>query len=191
MPIFLGMTEGTLDAERKHIAKRAVLASLVAMLFFAFSGQILFDFFQISINGLRIVGGFIFFRMGYEMLQAKNSRVKITKEEQEHVDEEDISITPLGIPMITGPGVITNSIVLMKDAVTVWHKVALVLVMMICCAITLVVLFSAGRITRFLGTTTTKVLMRIMGLIIMIIAVEFFFSGLTPMVRNMLNISIP
>ncbi|WP_017731795.1 MarC family protein [Nafulsella turpanensis] len=188
MPVFMGMTSGLDSAERAVVARKALIAAFIAMVFFAFTGQLIFNFFGISINGLRIVGGFIFFKMGYEMLQAKNSKIKVTQSEMEGSNEEDdISITPLAIPMICGPGVITNSIVLMEDAHEVGLKVALVLVMLLISVLTLVILLSAGKILRVLGSTGNKVLMRLMGLIIMVIAVEFFASGIGPILQNILR----
>ena len=188
MPVFIGMTTGLESRERALIARKALIAAFIAMVLFAFSGKFIFDFFSISINGLRIVGGFIFFNMGYEMLQAKNSKVKVTQSEVENAEEEeDISITPLAIPMICGPGVITNSIVLMEDAGTVSFKIALVAVMLLICLLTFIILLSSGKILKILGSTGNKVLMRLMGLIIMIIAVEFFASGLTPILQNILR----
>lgn len=187
MPVFMGMTSELDNAQRAVIARKALVVSFVAMVFFAFSGQFIFDFFGISINGLRIVGGFIFFNMGYEMLQAKLSKVKVTQSEVEHADEEDISVTPLAIPMICGPGVITNSIVLMQGATEVESKATLIGVMLVTCLLTFIVLLSAGKILKILGSTGNKVLMRLMGLIIMVIAVEFFASGLRPILQDILR----
>lgn len=188
MPVFIGMTTDLDGRERALVARKALIAAFIAMVVFAFSGKFIFDFFSISINGLRIVGGFIFFNMGYEMLQAKNSKVKVTQSEVDNAEaEEDISITPLAIPMICGPGVITNSIVLMEDAGTVPFKIALVVVMLLICLLTFIILLSSGKILRILGSTGNKVLMRLMGLIIMIIAVEFFASGLAPILQNILR----
>jgi multiple antibiotic resistance protein len=184
MPVFIGMTSELNAAERALVARKALFVAFIAMVFFAFSGQFIFNFFGISINGLRIVGGFIFFNMGYEMLQAKLSKVKVTQSEVDQAELEDISITPLAIPMICGPGVITNSIVLMEDAGTVDLKVALIVVMLLICLLTFIILLSAGRILKILGSTGNKVLMRLMGLIIMVIAVEFFVSGLRPILQD-------
>lgn len=187
MPVFMGMTSDLDNAQRAVVARKALIVAFIAMVFFAFSGQFIFDFFGISINGLRIVGGFIFFNMGYEMLQAKLSKVKVTQSEVDQADEEDISVTPLAIPMICGPGVITNSIVLMQDARALEFKAALIVVMLITCLLTFVVLLSSGKILKILGSTGNKVLMRLMGLIIMVIAVEFFASGIRPILQDILR----
>ena len=88
---------------------------LLVLLLFALTGQFLFGFFGISVHGFRMVGGILFFMLGYDMLQARLSAIRVPKEKtEEYVG--DISITPLAVPMITGPGSITNAIVLMEDA---------------------------------------------------------------------------
>lgn len=186
MPVFMGMTSDLSHAKRAFIARKALIVAFIAMVLFAFSGQFIFNFFGISLNGLRIVGGFIFFNMGYEMLQAKLSKVKVTQSEVES-EEEDISVTPLAIPMICGPGVITNSIVLMEDAETLELKITLLAVMLVVSLLTFIILLSSGKILRVLGSTGNKVLMRIMGLIIMVIAVEFFVSGIRPILQDILR----
>ena len=124
MPVFLTMTASLNQKARTRTALKAVFTAFITLMIFAFGGQLMFNFFGISVNAFRIVGGIIFFVMGYEMLQARLSRIKITDQEvKEYVD--DISVTPLGIPMIAGPGAITNAIVLMEDASDVQRKLVL------------------------------------------------------------------
>jgi len=125
--------------------------------------------------------------MGMDMLQARLVTVKI-KESEIRSYVNDISITPLAIPMITGPGAITTSIVLMEQAVTVEMKVVLVLVIVLVLLATYLILLSSSKIITLLGETGNNVLMRLMGLIVMVIAVEFFFSGLKPILLDILQI---
>ncbi|MCC6186121.1 MAG: NAAT family transporter, partial [Chitinophagaceae bacterium] len=153
---------------------------------FAFSGEVLFNFFGISVNSFRIVGGVIFFLMGMDMMQARLSQVKIKDSEiKSYVN--DISITPLAIPMICGPGAITNSIVLMAKATTYEMKVMLIAVIFLVILVTYLILLSSSKIIKLLGETGNNVLMRLMGLIVMVIAVEFFFSGLKPILIEILH----
>lgn len=180
------MTSDLSSKERKNTALRAVIVSLITLLFFGLTGQIVFKFFGISINGLRIVGGVLFFAMGWEMLQARLSRMKIGSEEaKEYVD--DISVTPLAIPMISGPGAITNSIVLMQDANSWALKGTLIVTLIVLLAIVYITLLSSARIMKVIGETGNKVMMRLMGLVIMVIAVEFFFAGLKPYINQLVN----
>ena len=187
MPVFMTMTRSLDEREKKRTALRACLTAFITLLLFAFTGQLLFKVFGISVNGFRIVGGVIFFLMGYDMLNARISRIKISKKDvREYVD--DISITPLGIPILAGPGSITNSIVLMEDAHSMASKLILILSIVLVLIIAYFSLVGSGRFIKVIGETGNKVLTKLMGLIVMVIAVEFFVSGLKPIIRDILMI---
>ncbi len=188
MPIFMSMTATLNNQKRKRTAKKATVVAFFTIIAFAFSGQILFDFFGISVHSFRIVGGVIFFTMGWDMLQARLGHIKHTDDEDK-IDAyiEDISITPLAIPMICGPGAITNAIILMEDATEITQKIVLISVIAVVLLLTYTILVGASKITDKLGETGNKVMMRLMGLIVMVIAVEFFFSGLKPIVLDMIQ----
>jgi len=99
MPLFMTMTSELSEKERTHTAKKATIVALITIVIFALSGQLLFNFFGISVNSFRIVGGVIFFIMGMDMLQARIGQVKI-KDSEVKTYINDISVTPLAIPMI-------------------------------------------------------------------------------------------
>lgn len=188
MPLFLSMTAGIDLANRRKTAVKACTVAFVTLVIFGLLGEFIFNFFGISVNGLRVVGGFIFFKMGSEMLQDQVSKMKLPDNEvKTYVG--DISITPLAIPMITGPGAITNAMLLMQDATSLFFKTILVVVMLFVCLIMLFALLFASRIVSLLGQTGVNVLVRLMGLIVMVVAVEFFISGLTPIIRSILIIA--
>ncbi|MFN4298877.1 MAG: MarC family protein [Thermaurantimonas sp.] len=183
MPLFLSMTAGLELQHRRRTAVKACTVAFITLVIFGVLGEFIFNFFGISVNGLRVVGGFIFFKMGSEMLQAQVSKMKLPDEEvKKYVG--DISVTPLAIPMITGPGAITNAMLLMQVAVNLSFKAVLVGVMLIVCLIMLLALLFASRIISLLGSTGINVLVRLMGLIVMVVAIEFFISGLTPIIRS-------
>jgi multiple antibiotic resistance protein len=188
MPVFMTMT-GELDSKtRFKTARKAVIVSFFTLLAFAFSGELLFNFFGISVNALRVVGGIIFFLMGQDMLQARLAKTKVNESDvKSYVN--DISVTPLAIPMICGPGAITNAIILMEDAQDTAMQFILIGVIAVILSLTLLILWSSSKVMVWLGDTGNKVLMRLMGLIVMVIAVEFFFSGLTPIIQDIFNIS--
>jgi len=179
MPVFLTMTSELSKRERQKTAVKAVITAALVLVLFAFLGEYMFKFFGISVAGLQVVGGVIFFIMGYDMLNAKLSPMKLNEEDiDSYVD--DISITPLGIPMIAGPGAITNAIILMGDSKN-YIDSGLVIISILLVLITLmIVLFGAVGITKFLGNKGNKIMMKLMGLIVMVIAVEFFFAGVKP-----------
>lgn len=186
MPVFMTMTAGLSEKERNRTAKKATIVALITIIIFALSGQLLFKFFGISVNSFRVVGGVIFFIMGMDMLQARLGQVKI-KDSEVKTYVNDISVTPLAIPMICGPGAITNSIVLMEDASTLTRKIILFGTIILVLFITYIIFYSSSRIIKILGQTGINVMMRLMGLIVMVIAVEFFFSGLKPIVLDMIK----
>ncbi|NMM47342.1 NAAT family transporter [Flammeovirgaceae bacterium KN852] len=185
MPIFLTMTSDLDQADRTRTAKKASLTSFITIILFAFSGQLLFKFFGISVNSFRVAGGIIFFLMGMDMLQARLGKVKI-KESEIKTYVDDISITPLAIPMISGPGSLTNSIVMMADANTWEKKVILILAVALVMGLTYLILYSSSRIIKLLGQTGINVMMRLMGLIVMVISIEFLVSGIKPIVKHIL-----
>lgn len=187
MPVFMAMTSELTVAERTKTARKASLVALFTIIAFALTGQLLFNFFGISVNSFRVVGGVIFFIMGMDMLQARLSQVKI-KENEVKSYISDISITPLAIPMICGPGAITSVIVLMEDANTLPKQIALFASVILIIWLTYIILFSSSKLIKLLGQTGINVMMRIMGLIVMVIAVEFFFSGLKPILLDMFTV---
>jgi multiple antibiotic resistance protein len=185
MPVFMSMTAGLDVKQRRRTAYKALVTAFFTLIVFAFGGQMLFNFFGISVAGLKVVGGILFFLMGYDMLNARISRLKIDQDEVgPYVD--DISITPLGIPMIAGPGSITNAIILMDQSQSIGEKGILVSAILAVCLVVLIILLSGASILKFLGETGNKVMMKLMGLIVMVIAVEFFFTGISPYVRMIL-----
>ena len=186
MPVFLTMTNGMNEHERKAIVRRATIVSFITLMVFAFSGQFLFKFFGISSNGFRIAGGFIIFKIGFDMLQARYSNAKL-KEEEVKTYADDISITPLAIPMLCGPGAIANAIMLMDDASTFTLKGTLIGIIALVYFITFLILQASTRLVRILGETGNNVMMRLMGLILMVIAVECFVSGLKPILIDILR----
>ena len=186
MPVFLTMTSQLSKKERRKTALKAIITATLVLILFAFAGKYLFDFFGISVAGLKVVGGVLFFVMGYDMLNARLSPMKLSaKDAEKYVN--DIAITPLGIPMIAGPGAITNAIVLMGESQTMVNKGLLILSIVLVSIVLMITLFGAVGITKFLGDIGNKIMMKLMGLIVMVIVVEFFFAGISPYIKAILG----
>ena len=128
----------------------------------SFAGQFLFMFFGISTNGFRIAGGVIIFKIGFDMLQARYTPMKL-KDEEIKTYADDISITPLGIPMLCGPGAIANAIVLMQDAHSFEMKGVLIGTIALIYFLTFLILRASTRLVNLLGETGNNVMMRLMG----------------------------
>ncbi len=153
---------------------------------FTLLGQFLFKFFGISTNGFRIAAGFIILKIGYDMLQARFTNTKL-KDEEIKTYADDISITPLSIPLLCGPGAIANGIILMDDANTLQLKVTLIASIALIYFITYLILRASTRLVVLIGETGNNVMMRLMGLLLMVIAVECFVAGVKPILTEIIK----
>ena len=189
MPVFLTMTNGMDEKERKHIVKRATIISFIILIAFTFCGQFLFKFFGISTNGFRIAAGIIIMKIGYDMLQARYTNTKL-RDEEIKTYADDISVTPLSIPMLCCPGAIANGIILMDDANTWALKGTMVGVIALVYILTYIILRLSTRLVVLMGETGNNVMMRLMGLILMVIAVECFVGGVKPILTDIIHNSL-
>ncbi|PID62605.1 MAG: antibiotic resistance protein MarC [Ignavibacteriae bacterium] len=187
IPVYISLTSHMNSKEAKKVALKSVVVGFLILFLFAVAGKFIFDLFAITIDSLRIVGGIIFFIAGYDMLQARLNRIKSSNDD-DFEEVKDVAISPLAIPLIAGPGAITVTIVLYNDATDISLKLVLFSVIFLILLIMLVSLLGGRQIMRFIGENGNKVLMRIMGLIVMVIAVEFVISGLTPILRQIFKI---
>ena len=178
MPVFLTMTNGLSEKERQHIVKRATITSFIILISFTLFGQFVF----------RIAAGFIILKIGYDMIQARYSNAKL-KDNEIKAYVNDISITPLSIPMLCGPGAIANGIILMSDATTFELKVTLILTIAVVYILSYIILRLSTRLVKFMGETGNNVMMRLMGLILMVIAVECFVGGVKPILIEIIQMS--
>ncbi|MCB0351005.1 MAG: NAAT family transporter [Bdellovibrionales bacterium] len=189
IPFYSSLTEGAEATVTRAVALRASLAAFAAMLFFAISGKFLFDFFNVSIDSLRVVGGVLFFITGYDMLQGKDARTKLlTASEKMSLQDVNIkAITPLAIPLICGPGTITVMTVMMQESSSLLQRALLFIAAALVSLLTYFTLLGSKRITLVIGESGQKVFFRLMGLILMMISVEFFFTGIKPYIKSMLS----
>lgn len=186
MPIFLTMTQGMDNTQRNQIVKRATIISFMTLLAFTVCGQFLFKFFGISTNGFRIAAGIIILKIGYDMLQARFTHTKL-KDEEIKAYANDISITPLSIPLLCGPGAIANGIMLMDDADN-WQMMAILFgSIALIYLLTYFILRASTKLIDIIGETGNNVMMRLMGLILMVIAVECFVGGVKPILTEIIK----
>ena len=189
MPVFMSLTAPLSPAAARKTAVKAVITAATGATLFAVAGNFIFRIFGISVDSLQVAGGFVILLMGYEMLQANFKR----NQDQEELEREfitDFAITPIGIPLICGPTAITMFILRMQEATTVPMKVAFFTAMILASLTVLAILILSRQVNRLLGDTGAKIALRIMGLILMIMAVEFIAAGAKPIVREILNIPL-
>ena len=180
LPTFLAVTAGVDARRRRKMAWKASVTALVVLSAFAIAGQYIFRMFGITLPAFEIAGGIILLLIGLDMLEAKRSPTQeSTEEAAEAAEKEDAGIVPLGIPMLAGPGSITSVMVLVGQAEGEWKKMAAILAaILITAAICYLVLGNSDRVARALGEAGVRILVRIMGLLLVALAVQYFVNGM-------------
>lgn len=176
--IFLSLTRGMDKKRVRVIALRACMTSIVILTLFIFFGANILKFFSITVGAFQMAGGVILFIIGFSMISVIRPRAISTPEEEaDSSEKEDISIVPMAIPILSGPASITTVMVLTSQ-MDAWEGK---LVVLGCCVLVMIIAFflfiGAGVIHRIMGNTGLKVVERIMGLILCVVAMQFFIDG--------------
>ena len=181
LPTFLAVTEGQDNARRVRTARKASLTAFVILSAFALAGTYIFRLFGITLPAFEIAGGVILLLIGLDMLAAKRSPTQESSDETAAAaTKEDVGIVPMGIPMLAGPGAITSVMVLVGQAHQsegYWQMAAIFGAIAVTAAICFLVLASASRVANALGDTGIRILIRVMGLLLVALAVQYFVNG--------------
>jgi multiple antibiotic resistance protein len=178
VPVFISMTSSDSDERRRWMLRRACFTAGVILILFTFIGNFILTFFGISIPALQISGGLILLIIGFDMVRVLPLNAKITAaEENEAVKKEDISIVPLAIPMLSGPASIATVVVLGSKSEDAVDYAVIVSSIAITLCITYVILRSADRVRKAVGLTGLHVVTRVMGLLLLAMAVQFILNG--------------
>jgi multiple antibiotic resistance protein len=177
---FVSISPALTPSEKLQVASAASRYALLILMGFAILGGFIFQLFGITLEAFRIAGGILLFFIGMEMVTARPSRTKVTATEQaESIEAEDISMIPLAFPMISGPGAITTTIVLMNEAQGSLSEIAVILVSIaVTIAITYLMLRNSGWIVERIGQTEYRAINRLMGMLLLAIAVQFVINGI-------------
>ncbi len=177
---FIAITAGADEKRRRRMAFKAALTCFIVLTAFALAGQFIFSLFGIKLPAFEIAGGLILLLIGIDMLEAKRSPTQeSTDETMEAAAKEDAGIVPMGIPMLAGPGAISSVMVLVGQSPNRWQLFAIFASIAITAAASYGVLSGADRLRRVLGETGIRILVRIMGLLLVALAMQFFVNGLT------------
>jgi len=177
-PIILSLTEGYELQEYRKLILKSIIFACIILLMFAIMGKIIFSFYGITLHAFKIAGGILFLRIGINMLEAKVSRTKSTpKESEEAESNNDIAFSPIGIPLIAGPGAITSVMILSAQTTSFNQKIIFYFNIIITLFLTFIILTLAKKLTKKLGTVGLRIIERIMGMILMVVAVQFIIDG--------------
>ncbi|MDW7732746.1 MAG: MarC family protein [Methanolobus sp.] len=176
---FVSLTNNLTFEEKNSVASKSVALAAIIAIFFALTGEIILDFFGVTIDSLRVAGGILLFVVAFDMILAKVSRESITENEiDKSMDRSDIWIFPIALPLLTGPGTITTVIVLMGNSESAIQSLSVLLAILITFGISLILFHFSRRIYKFLGYTGMLVFTRLMGLLLAGLAVNFIATGI-------------
>lgn len=185
--IFLSITGGLSREERSAQALKGCLYMLGILLVFFFLGRWIMNFFGISIDAIRVAGGVIIGRVGIHLLSANNQHAHTPEEHAEAVEKEDISLTPLAIPILAGPG--SMAVVMGLTANTAQHAPVISMAgvstgIFLIAASCLICLRESEWIQRVLGVNGINAVTRIMGFLLLCIAVQLMAQGVGGLVED-------
>jgi multiple antibiotic resistance protein len=180
--IMIGLVSPATPRTIRPIAFKATLTVIIASLTTLFSGEFIFKLFGINVFSLKVIGGIILMLIAINMAYGQQSQSRHSQEENDEAQEkEDVSVIPLGIPILFGPGVIATIIVLNNNHLHQFSEIISYAMITISIFVASVVVYFtlryAGAINKALGVTGMKILTRIMGLIVGAIAAQFLISG--------------
>lgn len=179
VPAFLAMTTGTPPAAQVRMARLACAVAAGVLMLFAALGKWIFRILGITLPAFQIAGSILLLRIAMDMLYAKRSAAQETREEVEAgTEKEDIAISPLGVPMLAGPGAISTSLILLNQARTPEQRVALFACILAVCLLSYCILALAARGARRLSPLALKLVARLMGLLLAAVSVQFALNGL-------------
>lgn len=184
--VFVGMTDTMTDHQRKTVAVKSLLTAFGIVAVFCLLGKGIFDVFGITLPALRIAGGILVFLVGHQMLQGSSSKIQTPKNVESLTDHSqtsndddvtDIAITPLAVPLLSGPGAIATAMNYSASG-NIWHTVLTVVIFGFLCLITYICFILGPRLLKFIGKGGITILTRLMGLILAVIAVQMIIAGL-------------
>lgn len=184
VPIFVTLTERFSIADRSSIRIKATFIALAMLMVFAITGMKFFELFGITLPAFQIAGGLLLLGLGMSQLNATRRKVS-SEEEDEGLAKHDVTVFPLAMPLLAGPGAISTVILLATKAGSLLRLFELLAAIVVCMVVVLLVLRSAHSLTRVLGQTGLTLLSRIMGIVLTAVAVQFVLNGIAEAIKQM------
>jgi len=188
--VFASLTSDSDEKERESIARRAVVTSTAMLFTFALLGSLIFQLFGITLAAFRIAGGMILFGIAMGMLR-KSEAPDHSASDAKPTGKvaEDIAIVPLAIPFISGPGAIATAMILTSEAPDPWNALVVFLAIILTTVSCYFTMVHSRHVVKWLGESGRRVLTKIFGLILAVIAVQFVINGVADAVTDFLTAS--
>lgn len=179
-PIYAGLTKEATPAQARIMALRATAIAAVILLIFAFFGEDLLGALHIELDSFRIAGGLMLFWIAFEMVFEKRTKRREERADKVNADPEveDVSVFPMAMPMLAGPGAIAAIMLLMNEAETPAETIEVFAALGLVLLITAVALVAAGPLIRLLGDKVEAVITRLLGVLLSALAAQYVIDGL-------------
>lgn len=184
IPIFLAITPGKSAGERRTMARRSCVIAFVVIVFFLVAGSPILDYFGITTSAVRICGGVLLFIISLELLYGRTTRTQMSSREERLAEEKgDVTVTPLAIPLLAGPGAIATALVFAGRANNMLTFATLIAGAAIVFAFAYMIFHWAEELGGVIGTLGMKIITRTMGLLLAFIAVQYVIDGIQTVSR--------
>jgi multiple antibiotic resistance protein len=187
-PVFISMVGKADEKTIKRVAFRAVLVAFVIISIFCLFGHIIFRMFGITLPAFQIAGGIIVFFIGYNLLQGKESGAHSSDKSDPIKSFEDMAISPLGIPLLAGPGTISTAMNFVGEIDNFYYTLLIILIFAVVCFITYLMFILSEKISTRFSSSLIKVVSKIMGLILAVIAIQMVISGVFNVIKEFPNL---
>lgn len=175
VPLFISLTSKLTQAERKHAIIKSIVIATAILLVFALIGKVLFDMLNVTMSSLRVAGGLLLLAIAFDMLMGKSPASRIDNEEEER---ESVAVTPMATPLLAGPGAMSTVMVLMNEATTPVLKGSILIAILLAMGATFLILINCESVYNIIKKDGSRVLTKIMGIVLATIAVEMVVNGL-------------
>ena len=179
VPLFIPLLEKFRERDRRAMVRMAVMIAAITLFLLTITGNFIFNILSIQMYSFRIAGGILLLIISIEMLFGRKSRTDSSEEDLTVGKNVDIAVTPLAIPLLTGPGAITTGILLFDSARTLLEKAIVLADIILVFLLSYLIISRSNMVYKVLGKTGTRVTIRIMGLMLSAIAVQFIISGIS------------
>ena len=183
-PVFLAMVGNADDKTIRRVAFKAVLVAFLIIMVFSLFGHLIFRVFGITLPAFQIAGGIIVFFIGYDLLQGKTAKAHRSMKNVSLESYEDMAISPLGIPLLSGPGTISTAMNFVGEGKSFLYALLIILIFAIVCGITYLMFIMSKKIADKLNPSLITVISKIMGLILAVIAVHMLINGIFKVIQE-------
>jgi multiple antibiotic resistance protein len=183
-PVFLTMVGDVDKRVIKKVALRSVSVAFIIIAVFSLFGHLIFKLFNITLPAFQIAGGIIVFFIGYDLLQGKTAGAHKPKDKSASTSYSDMAVSPLGIPLLAGPGTISTAMNFVGEGESFLNTILIVIVFALVCAITYFMFLLSKRIADRFKPSIIRTVSRIMGLILAVIAVQMLINGVFHVIKS-------